>query len=63
MIESGELLHQNRRLTPTAGTERTSMGTPREDEQPMGLLPPDFDPDYIEGAVAPFFLSKRSGPR
>ena len=35
------------------------MDTPRDDELPIGLLPPTFEPEYVKGAVAPFFLSGR----
>ena len=33
------------------------MITPKE---LVGLLPPTFDPDYIDGAVVPYLLSSQS---
>ena len=30
-----------------------------EPREPVGLLPPTFEQDYVEGAVVPFFLSRQ----
>ena len=51
------MAEQPQGTTGPARAEGSNTMTLPEDARPIGLLPPTFEEDYVDGAVAPFFLS------
>ncbi len=57
MTEKADPAKQARVNAGSPGSNRTVMAKPPEESLPVGLVPSDFEDDYVAGAVAPFMLS------